>query len=356
MGRIVVCLLCLVVCASSCGVWEAPTPAGAKSAGVYSEFLAYDEVANVLPALAEWGLSLNLGVPAETIGDAALASLLRSAEAAGVEVRIWLLLDIADGYWPNEQNIELFAGQVTRLLDWLEAEGLTAAAVVYDMEPSFAYSQELRDAWDWGIDAVAAIMRGHMDPAAFEAARTRLAESVREVQSRGFKAVCATYPQVVDDMRDGDDDLQDALDIPVRGAGFDEVALMVYQTAFGEAVGEWLGPSLVRSFAADARRQFGDRAAIALGHVGAVGLFEPTGPVYECPADLAADVAAARAEGIGRVEIYSLDGVLLLGGLEDWLAASAAAPQRAESSAQVCLVRFVTAWLDNALDAPPCRR
>lgn len=320
--------------------------------GVYSEFLSDDQVIAALPALAARGAALQLAVESERIGDASLAGVIAAAGAAGVEVRVWLLLPIDMGYWPNEENLGLFQTEVMRLLDWIDAEGLTVAAVVYDMEPSFDYSEELRVAFAGSsLDGITTLMRAHIDRPAYETARDALAAHVLEVQARGVRAEAVTYPQVVDDMGDGDPDLQDALDIPVDGVPFDDVAFMVYQTAFAEARGTWLGPGLVRSYAADAALYFGDRATIALGIIGTASIVPLDGPPYADPDALREDVAAALGGGVSRIEVYSLDGMVELDDVEGWLDAVSAVPSSPRISPEARLVRSASRGLDETLDS-----
>ncbi len=320
---------------------------------VYSEFLAYDAVEATLPALASRGAALSVAVPSTAIGDAGLAALLRAAEAASVEVRLWFLLPTEDGYWPNEDNLDTFGAEVTRLLDWLEADGLVAAAIVYDLEPALAYSEELRAGFAAAsLDGLRALMSAHLDPVRYAASRDALSAQVMAIQARGYRVQAVTYPQVVDDLGDGDADLQDALDIPVDGVPFDEVAFMTYQTAFAEAQGAWVGPGLIRSYGADAVARFGDRATLALGIVGTASIVELDGPPYASPAQLAEDVAAALGAGVPRVEVYSLDGMVELGDVPGWLAGTEAVPSTPAIEAQARVVRGAARGLDETLDAP----
>lgn len=368
MRRLVLATLLLAACdgpaGSDAGVER--TDAGAPDTGlvdagppvrpplaVYSEFLAYADVEPTLPALADRGAALSIGVPSTAIGDAALASLLRAAATASVEVRLWFLLPREDGYWPNEDNLATFGAEVTRLLDWLEADGLVASTLVYDLEPGLAYSEELRAGFSEGsLEGLRALMETHVDAARFAASRDALSAQVRAVQARGYRVAAVTYPQVVDDLGDGDADLQDALDIPVDGVPFDEVAFMTYQTAFAEAQGAWVGPGLIRSYATDAVAHFGDRATLALGIVGTAGIIESDGPPYASPEVLAQDVAAALGGGITRLEVYSLDGMVELADVPGWLAATEAVPSAPAIEAQARVVRGAARGLDQTLDAP----
>ncbi|MBX3271370.1 MAG: hypothetical protein KF729_13980 [Sandaracinaceae bacterium] len=193
-------------------------------------------------------------------------------------------------------------------------------------------------------------MRTHIDRPAFEAARAALSEHVGAVRARGVRAVAVTYPQVVDDLGDGDPDLQDALDIPVDGVPFDEVAFMVYQTAFAEAQGDWIGPGLVRSYALDARAHFGERATMALGIVGTAAIFEHDGPPYASPSALGEDIGAALGAGVARVEVFSLDGMVELGDVAGWLAGTEAVPHTPALEPETRIVRAAARSLDEALD------
>lgn len=347
--RLLIALSCFALSACT----AAPEEEGVErdiAVGVYSEFLDAGEVEAQLPMLRRQRVSVTLAVPASRIGDPELASLLRRAAGAGVALRLWPVLERDQGYWPNETNMELFTSEVSRLLGWLDDEGLVAEAVVYDLEPALEYSERIRVLDPMNRDEIIALMESHLDAGAFEEARALLAASVAEVQAAGLRAVCITFPQVLDDLVDGDDDLQDALDIPVRGVPFDEVGLMVYQTQFAQAAGEWIGPPLISAFAVDAAAHFGEAAVIALGKVGDAGIFEAEGEIYQSPEALAADVAAAGAEGIGRVEVYSLDGMVEGGDPEPWLDATITDPEPGGHSSSADLVRFFVQGLDSSLD------
>lgn len=343
---VIVAVLCFWACSEEANVQVSRDIA----VGAYSEFLTAGEVESQLDLLWRQNVSVTVAVQATEIGDEDLASLVRAMNARGVEVRLWLVLERDQGYWPNEENLDLFADEVTRLLDWLDDEGLGAEAIVYDMEPGLAYSEQIRVLDPANLDEILALMSSHIDDDAFAASRALLTASVEEVHSRGLRAVCVTYPQVLDDFLDGDDDMQDALDIPVRDVPFDEVAFMVYQSYFALIAGEWIGPALVRTFARDAVDHYGAAAVIALGKVGSAGIFESEENLYESPEILTADVAAAAAEGITRIEIYSLDGMVELNDTDDWLDATITEPQTGGTSATADIVRAFVQTLDVRLD------
>ena len=346
-------LLAVVLLAWGCTGHDAPAPeARAYRVGLYAaEQASLAEVRPALAALAGRRVEIMVAVPRASFPSASLELLLQDAAARGVEVRIWPLLPEREGYWPNETNLAAFAAYVDAILAWLKSRKLSASAIVYDMEPAISYSKSIEATYAKGLGAVVALMKAHLDPAAHAAAKAALIASVKKVQAAGLRAQCVTFPQVLDDLVDGDDDLQDALDIPVRGVPFDEVSLMVYQSTYARSVGTWIGPDLIRFYAAAARAAYGDRATIALGIVGRAGVMTQKAQLYKDPATLRQDVAAALYEKVRRVEIFSLDGMMLTGKLDAWLAATAdVEPKKPPSSSTTDLVQKGMLAIDTMLD------
>ncbi len=190
-----------------------------------------------------------------------------------------------------------------------------------------------------------------LNRAAHGAARKLLEQSIKEVQQAGLLAQCVTFPQVLDDLADGDDDLQDALDIPVHGLPWDELSFMVYQSTYAKIVGSWIGPDLVRRYAAEAYKAYGSKGTIALGVVGKAGVMLGGAKLYADPATLRADVAAALSQKIRRVEVFSLDGVLGESAPDAWLGALAGVqPQEPSFGFQAELVMRTMRGLDALLD------
>lgn len=66
--------------------------AHASGYGIWSEFMAFDEVETYLPALARHGASLNIAIREENMHSPELYSLWRKADELGVELKPWLLL------------------------------------------------------------------------------------------------------------------------------------------------------------------------------------------------------------------------------------------------------------------------
>jgi hypothetical protein len=303
--------------------------------GVWAELLSDAQIAEALPALSAAGSRIGLALPAVRLGDPAIAHLTRQARELGVSVRAWLLLSRADGYWIGETNAEQFVSALERLTSWCaEPGGPAFDGVSVDLEPAYEYSEALRTSKKLRPDHWLSLLAAHVDRARFERAQAVLGRGVAQARRHGLYLHAVTYPLVLD-QPEGDVTLEDAFDIPVSGIDWDEVSVMVYQTAFAQQLGIWLGPALVHSYAEAAVHRFGERAGIDVGVVGEAGIGLDPGDRYPSPSELDDDLGAALAAGIpaSRIRVYGLGGALTAGGALRWLArplaASAPAPSRA---------------------------
>ncbi|UCD85123.1 MAG: hypothetical protein JSU92_02735 [Deltaproteobacteria bacterium] len=276
---------------------------------VWSEFDSAPEVISYFPFLKEHKLGLYLAIHYDKIGDTELKELFFQAKDMGIEVRAWILLDYPQGYWPNEDNVELFFSQTVDFMDWCEAEELPIEWLVVDMELGWQEMGEVEEAFQSGdIGMIISLLTGNINEQDFLSATGRYQDLVSLAHQRGFKVMVVTFPMVLDDFGDGDTTLQDALDIPIEGIDWDEVSFMAYRTTFSELWGEEFGPYLIYSYSRDALESYGDKAGI---DVGLVRDQEPT--------DILADIGASRAAGINKVHIYSLDGIMDNPPPDDWV-------------------------------------
>ena len=101
---------------------------------VWSEFLPFDDVRPLLPALAGGRADLYLAICPDDLNDG-LVSLLNDAETAGVAVRPWLQLPEM-GVWLNEDNVTAFRDFANAFLDWANAEGLAVWSFVCQTPPA----------------------------------------------------------------------------------------------------------------------------------------------------------------------------------------------------------------------------
>ena len=314
------------------------------------DFNCYDEVEKVLPLLMKTQTDIYVAIPSWKIGDPSLRNLLISAKAKGVGVRAWILLPYEMGYWPNEENVDEFTIAVMNFVDWSDTESLGVSWIVVDLEPSFEYTQEFSNLLSQGqISEALTILKSHIDPTAYEESKEKFKNLISVLHSRGWKVMAVTYPMVLDDLEDGDEGIQDALDIPCSGLDWDNISFMAYLSTFQTYVSDPVGADLVYSYAKDARKYFGDRGGIALGVVGPGGVAENQVLVYTRPGLLHRDFGATMLGGIKEIQVYSLEGILALGNPEDWLGVYTAPQIVPHGETATVLVRGIMSGLDSSL-------
>ncbi len=353
-------LLALVACISLAGCGQGtesePPPAAIATvtAGVYSEIHDFAQVQANLHMLQAHGLGLYQVISPNDVGTAPLGSLIDACAAAGIEFRAWLVLPETQGYWPNEANVELFAQAVTEFLAWLQNEQLTVGWITFDMEPGWDYSEQLMaiasdDSNPNKNDDLIDLIRSHHDPTSYATSVQQFQAIVQLVHDAGLKAHAVTYPSVLDDLADGDTDIQDGFDTPIEGIEWDEVSFMTYRSVLETFGGTAVDTDIFYGYGRDARLAFGSRAGLDFGLVG-TGYVAVQGS-YRLPQTLQADVAAARAAGIDRLHLYSFEGSRAQIDPSQWLdfAAATPAPAPVDDPAPAA-VRTVFQLLDGVLD------
>jgi hypothetical protein len=284
--------------------------------GVWAELMSDERIHDALPELGASGARLELALDVSRIGDTALAKLTRDAAEQGVETWLWPLLPKELGYWIGKSNVEHAARALDDIQSWrAQPDGPAVLGVSMDLEPDYAYSEELRSLGG-RPDRLLACLARHVDPADHARARDVMARAVERTKHAGLGVHAVTYPLILDDAS-----LEDALDIVVAGIDWDEVSFMVYQTAFRQLAGVWFGPRLVYEYGKAAVSRFGARAGLDLGVVGDAGIGLDPGGRYRDPSALHDDVRAGIAAGIplSRMRVYGLDGILSQGGIARWL-------------------------------------
>lgn len=335
------------------GSAPAPQPATETKLSVWSEFLPFATVAQYLPALKARSLSLLVAVTPEKAQDPALLTLLQEAQRLGVEVRPWLLVSGEHGYWANKWNHAEVSRFVRETTSTLTTRGLKPAAITLDIEPPVSLTKQLAERLE-KIDLIGArrVLVASSRDGSLTEARSAYQRLVSDLHGRGIRVHAVTTPMLLDDLVVGQGRLQSALGIPVAGVDWDEVTFMAYRTEFRNLAGR-MGGDIVRRYAQDANRFFGSRAGLDLGVIGTPG-FAGSAHGYTDPQDLAIDLLAARAGGIGRMNLFSLDGMLEQGGIDRWAAATSSAPIKREAKALFvrALVQTVARTLP-AADARP---
>jgi hypothetical protein len=325
----------------------------------WSEFATPAGLDASLSLLTGRDVAIHVAWPAASVGDPALAALVRRAADADVEIRPWLLLATADGYWPGSSNADLFAAAAQQLMDQWEADGLAPTTLLVDMELRIdraALLQEMLTAPEPDIVAIIDLLQAGIDPPQFEAARLSYAALVDEAHERGWQVALTTLPQMLDDYADGDDQLRQAFGIPIDGIDWDVMTFQAYRTLFGDLLAGLSETRPTSYFVYDhallARELFGDRAGVDIGLVGAGVTPSST---YVDGADLLLDVEAALAAGVPRqrINVYNLDGIMARAPSEQWLRAPPVSPAAPPADDATAESHATNAALDGVLQSAP---
>ncbi len=295
---------------------------------VWAEFLSARELMDRLDLLARHGVSPCLAVRGWSED---LVALLRACAGRGLEPALWPLLPLEQGYFPNERNLEPFGRLVSNLAEGAARAGVEPAWMAIDLEPPLDRGMEILRGPP--LRRLANLLRWPLDtlrPERFEAARRTLERMAMDLRSRGWKTLCAAGFPVLD-QPEGTAGLEDLMESPVLGVGFDRVSFMLYSSMLPGLGGPRGNPAWVHSYAREARRRLGGAAAVSLGVAGRGVLEMET--LMAGPQVLARDAAAARAAGVEDVALYNLEGSLR--DPEGWLGALKAPAREPRKSAAV---------------------
>ncbi|MEW6776450.1 MAG: hypothetical protein AB1405_09165 [Bdellovibrionota bacterium] len=291
-----------------------PYPAGIGSIAV--EDFTGVEIQNArgaLPLLAQKGIAVVLHWKASDLDNLERWNFAAEAAAQGVEVRPWLLLSEAEGYWPGSTNAPLFASKARQLAALWKSRGLPPTTFVVDMEMRIDRYRKLNEMISAPIPNVLAIawfLRSGINRWQYYQATLTYAALVNDLHQAGWRVHLTTLPQVADDYSDGDDGLRQALGIPVDGIAWDAVSIQAYRTLFSaySFVGP-LTPFFVYDYGRMAQQVWGTRAAI---DIGITGNGMDSAPTYVDGNDMRKDVEAALSAGFFADEIfvYNLQGIL----------------------------------------------
>ena len=294
------------------------------------ETLPFEAIAraDVVALLASRGIEPIVAVWPRT----PLEAIVRVIEAygeAGLPAALWPMLDDREGRWANAGNAGTFVSFVQELCARLAAAGRAPAEIVVDLEPSI---EAMRASFASSARSVHMLpIPGDLRP--FVAAQARLAALCDALHAEGILASAAAPPTVLLDPREGRArPFQEVQGTPIDGPAWDHVSFMLYTSILEGWSRGVLRRGDARALLGVACRaaadRLGGRAGASIGAVG-VGAFgnEPT---YRGVAELADDVAIARAAGVDDLALFDLGGVIQRGPPEPWLDAFVATEPAAE--------------------------
>ena len=303
---------------------------------IWCEFMPYAAVQAELPTLAKYECDLILHVERESFADPAFAELLRAAERAGVAVDAWLLLPYAEHLYVGQASADATRALARQAADFFARENLSVRAFTFDCEPSPLLGRELYAAAQAkSLRRLAATLRDQLDPERFRRDAAALDALAAELRTRGYAVDGAANRAFLDAQARGNVALEDALNAPVSGVGWDALSFIAYRYRASQE--NYL--ALLNRYATLARRLYGARAALDVGLLGdyadipqnaeRAALFG-AGDGFAAylrglrnAFELEEAVAVVLGCGVRRVHLYALDGAATsVAGTENWLRAA----------------------------------
>lgn len=328
-------------------------PNAAGFSHVSAEFMTTAEVDAQLETLARAHVDVTLAWPLSDFDDAERWKLVRRAHELGIQVHPWPLLPMEKGYWANSVNAADIDQGVREILAAWEREKLPPARLVIDMEPPVDRALALAKATVETPTEVIGLMKKNVDRAQYAQATQTYKAMVAFAQARGWKVEVSTLPDALADYVDGDDDIRQALNIPLDDIPWDVVTIQAYRTLAKHFTPSIVGDPTdyyVFEMGERARKVFGSRAGLIIGLTDP-GDVQPETPTYESPAALQKDLNAAVAAGFARdsIGLYALRGLVRKPPPASWLLRADSSPSNPSVDATSVAILGAAASLDTLL-------
>jgi hypothetical protein len=229
---------------------------------------------------------------------------LATLESHGIKVSVWPMLSNAEGRWLSLATAPAYLAWLQTVVDKARATKTVLKELVIDLEPPFRLIHRL-------------LRRDSVSPLVKHTAANAIQAFLLELRQEGVRLSSAILPTQAFNF--GRVFAERALGVPSWSGFFDAENVMLYSTLF-EGWGRLPRPAveaLMHKVLVASRAHFGMRAAVSLGAIG-TGAFGNE-PVYRSPADLASDLAIARACGIREIALFDLGGIVRRPRPEAWL-------------------------------------
>lgn len=259
---------------------------------VWGENLEYKNYENIYPRLKELQVELFLAIKE---GDFPPPDFIDK-----VDFRAWLLLSREKGYWLSVWNakeffelVESFVLNYKNKVQW----------IILDIEIPIQFTESLTQNFLSSISMITP------PESIYEEGKKYISEIVDFIKRNGMKVMCVTVPFVLDDLEDGDDDIQRFLGIYLP-SGCDEYSFMVYTTIITNFVkGEIDNPEyFVWIYGELGTKFFGEKVGLDVGLVGSDS-FGNTG--YISPDELKKDISAGLSSGVRKFHIWTVDNMVI---------------------------------------------
>ncbi|MHA1518553.1 MAG: hypothetical protein ACTSRK_00085 [Promethearchaeota archaeon] len=255
----------------------------------------------------------------------------------------WPLLDVEDGYYPNEISVDKFKDLIINLLEWYKTNGFKMpTGVLIDLEPPtdpkeakkatklreqrMKTKSKLKQKLMWKrqkrkgaigklqtIKNLINTVKTNINPKRFEESIPKFIEIQKIMHDYGTRAIAVALPLAYEDSFDGKFLIQDFMTVPVSGVDWDMINYMIFNTDYVAASKGIISHTdyqhLIYVYGKEFVEKFGpDRASITLG-ITNLGVTDIRA-VQTDPKLYKMEASALLAAGIKDLGLYALDGIL----------------------------------------------
>lgn len=278
--------------------------------------LPYSEVKQQIPIITGKDATLYLQVKENDLEKQELKDIMKDVKEQRLKIIVWPLLPEEEGPWANDKNYDKFTELVSKVVAFLNKEKVIPQYLVINMENTAAQMDTIKSYFkEKKYKPIIDILIKNINRKEFNKAVSAYKDLVDQLHTKGYKVMITTYPFMLDDMQDGDPDIQDMANIPISGINWDAYTFTPYRTAYSGDFDVKFSPFIVYDYGLAAKTLYKEKARLALGIVGKTD----HGPGYASPNDLSRDIAAAKAAGIKQVDLFFLKGMIEEGGVESWI-------------------------------------
>lgn len=222
-------------------------------------------------------------------------AIIQEANLRGVSISAWITMPLSYGTFANEENASAVSAAVKAFAQWKTANNLQFDQAVLDQEFPLGF-QFLMDAFQGNQVPLKNQMVLNLNPAGQCAAATIYRDTITWAHQNGLKLSSAPVLLALDDLKDGNTALQDAMNMTAFPPfGYDEQYFQAYR-ADGPLD---LGSGLVAAWYTEMQQKFGAKGQVTLGSVGQTP--------YTTAAPIVADVRMLAAMGATTIPIFDLD-------------------------------------------------
>lgn len=206
----------------------------------------------------------------QLINNSLAVNVTKRLNSANITVYAWLLLDQSKGYWAADSNVMEFEALVNTFFSWAALNDLEYGGVMVDSEPDLQRLETIRrQIRHFNLYGVLADLRGTATSSLHQIAQQKYANISRSIQMNGYESMVVGFPFPIDDLIDGDDDLQRLMGVStIPPYNWNYSSFMIYRTAYREMLGADFGSYMIYSYGKTIWNMFGNSSSVSLSRIG----------------------------------------------------------------------------------------